>query len=154
MRALYSAVALSTVALIAGACGRSNPQAKTPDVVVPESFKSAPRSGNDRAAFAPVIRGTIRLGDVETAGAMTEAPTAVGGGPAPEAAPAAPATPMSQTSVGAMSPTTVTGADSPLDDATTAPPAAGQPGNPTMTGSATAPAGPNSHGGVVGPAGR
>jgi len=152
MRSLYSAVALSTVALFAGACGRATPPARTPDVVVPESFKSAPRS--DRAAFAPVVRGTIRLGEVETAGAATEAPTAVGGGPAPEAAPAAPSGPMSQTSVGSMSPTTVTGADSPLDNATTAPPAAGQPGNPTMTGSATAPAGPNSHGGVVSPAGR
>jgi hypothetical protein len=54
-----------------------------------------------------------------------------------------------------MSPTTVTGADSPLDNATTAAPIANQPANPTTTGSAGAPAGPNSHGGVAGhPAGR
>jgi len=41
------------------------------------------------------------------------------------------------TSVGPMSPTTVTGADSPLDSSPTAPPAGGGPGNPLVTGSAT-----------------
>jgi len=140
MRSLISAVALATISL---ACARSSPQAQSPSIVVPESFN---RPATDQRAFAPVVRGTIRLGEVETAGTLPEAPSAVGGGPAAEST----APPASQTSVGPMSPTTVTGADSPLDNATTAGPAAGQVGNPTVTGSATAPAGPNSHGGVAG----
>lgn len=115
-------------------------------VVVPDSFvRASNRANGSSAQLAPVARGTIRLGETDTAGALPAEPTAKGGGPAAE----------SQTSVGTMSPTTVTGADSPLDNATTAAPHAGQPANPTVTGSATAPAGPNSHGGVAGhPAGR
>ena len=147
MRSFISAVALATVALAGAACSRSNTRTQSA-VTVPESFTRTPTAG--RTGFAPVARGTIRLGEVETAGAMpeaapTEAPTGVGGGP-----PATTGTGTAQTSVGAMSPTTVTGADSPLDTATTAPPVAGQPANPTMTGSAGAPGGPNAHGGVSG----
>lgn len=141
MRSLISAVAIATVAL---ACGRTREVQSPPTVVVvPDSFVR-PSTGQ-QTQLAPVARGTIRLGETDTAGALPTPPNATGGGPPAE----------SQTSVGSMSPTTVTGADSPLDSATTAPPHAGQPANPTMTGSAGAPAGPNAHGGVSGhPAGR
>lgn len=152
MRSLLSAVTLTVAALALGGCGRSNPPPKTAMVTVPDSFV---RPSTGRAAtLAPVARGTIRLGEVETPGAPP--PTAVGGGPpsATTGAGADNAPPVAHTSVGPMSPTTVTGADSPLDSATTAGPHAGQPGNPTMTGSATAPGGPNTHGGTPGPAGR
>jgi len=140
MRSMISAVAIATVAL---GCGRSRDAQSPPTVVVvPDSFVR-PSTGQ-QTQLAPVARGTIRLGETDSASAPQTPPNAIGGGP-----------PESQTSVGAMSPTTVTGADSPLDNATTAPPHAGQPANPTMTGSAGAPAGPNAHGGVSGhPAGR
>lgn len=153
MRPLY---VVATVALAVSACGRSNPQPQPPTVViVPDSFVR-PSTGQP-TTLAPVARGTIRLGEVDTPHSMDRAPSAVGGGPPAEesgAAAPAPGPNQAQTSVGAMSPTTVTGADSPLDSATTAPPAGGQPGNPTMTGSATAPAGPNTHGGTPAPSGR
>ncbi len=126
-------------------------------VIVPDSFV---RPTGQPTTLAPVARGTIRLGEVNTPDTLGGPPTAIGGGPpaegaaAPTPPPANAPTNAAQTSVGAMSPTTVTGADSPLDSATTAGPAAGQPGNPVMTGSATAPAGPNTHGGTPSPAGR
>lgn len=137
MRTMFSAV-IAVVALVG--CGTSNPRPQTATtVVVPDSFVRPAA----KTTLAPVARGTIRLGEVDTASAP---PTAVGGGPASQG--------TAQTSVGPMSPTTVTGADSPLDNATTAPPAGGQPGNATSTGSANAPAGPNSHGGTPAPNGR
>ena len=153
-------LSLATVALAAlslCACGRSNPQPQTAMLIVPDSFVR-PSSGRP-ATLAPVARGTIRLGEVDTSAPTSPGPpgppTAVGGGPgAVDVAPASAQAPVAQTSVGPMSPTSVTGADSPLDNATTAPPAGGQPGNPTVTGSATAPAGPNTHGGTTSPAGR
>ena len=91
-------------------------------VVVPATYIQPEAN----TTLAPVARGTISLGSVETASGLPTPPSAVGGGP-----------PADQTSVGPMSPTSVTGADSPLDASPTAPPAGNQPGNPLTTGSAT-----------------
>jgi hypothetical protein len=147
MRSLIFGAVLTGMAALAG-CARTQTKTTTSYVTVPDSFV---RPSNGQTALAPVARGTIRLGEVDTAGALPtapSAPTAIGGGP-----PASDNT-KSMTSVGPMSPTTITGADSPLDGATTAGTAGGQPGNPLTTGSATLPAGPNSHGGTPSPHGR
>jgi hypothetical protein len=131
----WSLLAFLPVAAVAAVgCGGA-PRTQYVTVIVPESFVRPP---NTTAQLAPVARGTIRLGAVDTPSSL--APTATGGGPpaegtagTPSAAPPGP--PMAQTSVGPMSPTTVTGADSPFDSSPTAPPAGGGPGNPLTIGS-------------------
>lgn len=131
-------IAISSVAC--GACGRAQPAPRTQiqTVVIPESLV---RPTDAPTTLAPVARGTITLGTVETGTALPAPPNATGGGPPAAGTPGTP-TGTTQTSVGPMSPTTVTGADSPLDSATTAPPAGGGPGNPTVTGSANTGGGP------------
>ncbi|MBI2394669.1 MAG: hypothetical protein HYV09_34190 [Deltaproteobacteria bacterium] len=143
MRSVTSVLGLVALGVACFACssGSQRPAREVQTVIIPESIV---RPASAPTQLAPVARGTIRLGTVDTVrtlepspaagapagGAAAGPPTAVGGGP--------PAT----TSVGPMSPTTVTGADSPLDNAPTAPPAGGGPGNPLTTGSATTGGGP------------
>ena len=143
MRSLFSMFSIAAVLGLIGssvACSRAEKPPRTQFVVVPDSFV---RPAAAQTQLAPVARGTIRLGEVESSDTAYTPPSAP---PAPGAPPTAvgggPPTGQAQTSVGPMSPTSVTGADSPLDSATTAPPAAGQPGNPLTTGSANTGGGP------------
>lgn len=142
MRSLSSVSGLVALGVACFACssGSQRPAREIQTVVIPESIV---RPASAPTQLAPVARGTIRLGEVDTPRTLEPSPAAQPGaaaGPPPTAVGGGP--PAAQTSVGPMSPTTVTGADSPLDAAPTAPPAGGGPGNPLTTGSATTGGGP------------
>jgi hypothetical protein len=131
----------------AAACSRSTPAQSPPSITVPADFQAK----SVHSTTHPLARGTIRLGESEATTAEApapagNAPTATGGGPpaqpppvmtGPYGAPGggppannksasgtsdiAPIQGSQNTSVGPMSPSTVTGTKSPLDGSTQTP---------------------------------